>query len=297
MQGDNAETQQNSQRSFPMGFGVDKAMQNPAVVNSPWFKKAYDNALEFYEKDKVLDPKDRLELSKTYLSVARAQLWSGWGAFAIVTGIPFVNQYMKTGAIKGTKVTRAFALGFLSMFIGTQAGGSLAYKSKLKAAKPDILEDDPHLPKSSRQKQYEILKLLNMGMPTRWANYYYMTYKNPERRIPDPRLVMDKLKEGNSGVRNSSVLFDNKDPMGLYTGPQYDKKEGVPKTGVSQTTPPSQVTPRDDYDPFNDTETQEPTLSSWDKIRKENTAVDTKNGKSWEEIRKHDYDNSDTNYK
>ncbi|CDO95603.1 unnamed protein product [Kluyveromyces dobzhanskii CBS 2104] len=297
MQGDNGESQLNSQETFPVGSTVNKAAGDPAVVNSPWFQQAYKNALEFYEKDKVLDPKDRLELSKIYLSIARAELWSGWGAFALVTSIPFINQYMKTGVIKGTKVTRAFALGFFSMFAATQLSGSVAYKSKLKAIKPDIMEDDPNLPKSNQQKQYEVLKLLNMGMPTRWANYYYMTYKNPERRIPDPRLKMDKLKNGEHNTRNSSVLFDNKDPMGLYTGSQFDKKEGVPKLATPQTVSSAKNASIDHYDPFDDADPEESDLSSWEKIRKENVAVDTNGGNSWEEIRKHSYENPDSDYK
>lgn len=78
----------------------NKVLQNPEVVNSPWFQKAYQSAVEFYEKDKDLNPKDRLELSRIYLSIARAQLWGGWGGFAIVFGAPFAHRLYTTGAIK-----------------------------------------------------------------------------------------------------------------------------------------------------------------------------------------------------
>ena len=301
--GVNGASNADSPNSLTTGFpgagnrmGMNQMGANTAVWNSPWFQEAYHNAQEFYEKDKVLDPIDWLELSKIYLSIARAQLWSGWAAFGLVTSVPFVLQYKKTGGVKGTKVSRAFAFGFLSMFAATQAGGSLMYKSKLASIRPETLEDDPNVPKSSRQKQYEMMKLLNMGMPTRWATYFNLTYRNPEKRIPDPKLTMEKLKNGQATTRNRSVMFDNKDPMGLYTGPQFEKKEGVPKAGAIS--PPAQKVPQqvpqnDEYDPFNEEDNkEEESLSAWDRIRKENAVADTKAGNSWEEIRKKNYDNS-----
>lgn len=88
-----------------------KGMENELpFMKRPWFKKAYENAIEFHEKDELLDARDRLELSKAYRSIAKAEMWGGWLGFSAVFLTPFAYRYYKTKAIKGVKVPRNFVL-------------------------------------------------------------------------------------------------------------------------------------------------------------------------------------------
>lgn len=158
---------------------VDDSVAKAAkMVERPWFKEAYKSALQFYEKDSALDSKDRLELSKTFVTISRAQLWGGWAAFAVVFGSPFAYRLYKTGAVRGVKVPRYFALGLLAMFGTSQFSGRYAYKSKLAELNAagtfestnsydDEIQidsegnaiDNKEGTKPSNQRQYEMLKL------------------------------------------------------------------------------------------------------------------------------------------
>lgn len=249
------------------------------LLDKPWFREAYKSALKFYEKDNELDAKDRLELSNSYRSIARAELWGGWFGFSSVFLTPFAYQFYKTNAIKGVRVPRNFMLGLLAMFGTTQMAGNYMYSRKLNALDPngeianvnnygdeDTL--DVKQPQSRSQRQYEMMKLLNNGSASRWAAYFYMTYNNPARRLPNPKAKLEELKNPNS-PRGS--FLNQRDPMGLYSGPSFDKKEGVPlnKRPEYSVSDGEQGAEMDEYG------------SSWDKVRQQRST----SGSSWNRVR------------
>lgn len=254
--------------------------QNAALLNKPWFQEAYKSAMEFYTKDDQLDSRDRLELSRTYQSIARAELWGGWFGFSCVFLTPFGYQFYKTNAIRGVKVPRNFMLGLLAMLGSTQLAGNYMYSRKLAALDPDgrlasrnSYGDDDEVtnnqPKSSSQKQYEMMKLLNNGSAGRWAAYFYMTYQNPGRRLPNPKTKLEELKHPGS---HKSSFLNQRDPLGLYSGPAFDKKEGIPEVkGKNFPVKSKDVTSGG-------------STNSWESIRQENNVP----GSTWDRVRQRD---------
>lgn len=211
--------------------------KNAGLMSKPWFQEAYKAAMDFYKKDDQLDSRDRLELSKAYQSIARAELWGGWFGFSCVFLSPFAYQFYKTNAIRGVRVPRNFMLGLLAMFGTTQLAGNYMYSQKLASLDPDGIlaskssyeeHDQVSEPeaKTSLQRQYEMMKLLDNGSPARWAAYFYMTYQNPARRLPNPQVKLEQMKNGSNTQRGS--FMNQRDPMGLYSGPAFEKKENFP---------------------------------------------------------------------
>lgn len=280
-----SETGSSSMRSetneVAFGGNQEVASKNEASLNSEWFQNAYHSAVEFYEKDKVLNPKDRLELSQIYLSISRAQVWGGWIGFALVFGVPFAHRLYKTGAIRGVNVKRNFVLGLGTMLGSTYLSGSYMYKRKMESIKPLTMETDPTVEKTSQQKQYEMMKLLDGGMPGRWALYFYNSYRNPERRIRDPKKKMEELQAGNTSLRTTPAVFDNRDPMGLYSGPQFDKKEGVVNLDQDEK-----------HEGFPGSDASD---SSWDRIRQQNDSANSIEGNSWDQVRKQNSEHTESN--
>lgn len=246
-------------------------------MERPWFKKAYEKAIEFHEKDELLDAKDRLELSKAYRSIAKAQMWGGWLAFSSVFFTPFAYRYYKTNAIKGVKVPRNFVLGVMALFFATNVAGRSMYDRKLnerdltgslkdshaydygdndfEAAQPDQTKEV-----SRNKRQYDMMRLLDLGSPSKWSMYFYITYQNPERRLPDPKAKLEQLKK--TGVFSGSPFMNQRDPIGLY------RNKGKETSG-------SKDWGKDDNDNDNDS------LSSWEKVRNgEDGSLS-----SWESIR------------
>ncbi|SCU82424.1 LANO_0B06172g1_1 [Lachancea nothofagi CBS 11611] len=269
-------------------------------IDKPWFKEAYESALKFYAKDDILDTRDRLELSKTYVSIARAQLWGGWTAFTLVFGTPFALQLYKTKAIKGVKVPRNFVFGLIAMGLTAQTCGKYMYNFQLSKLDPnntlEASDSSDHYGDSktadfsqpisntpSRElRQYEMLKLLGYGMAPKWGQYFYSTYTNPDRRLPDPKAKLQEM-QNNQGPRVSPFL-NQRDPLGLYSGPKFDKKEGIPQMKERLS---DQETPIDDDDPLGHltNEAREPSLSSWQKVRHESGVVEGPTGDRWTQIR------------
>lgn len=242
-------------------------------MERPWFKKAYEKAIEFHERDELLDARDRLELSKAYRSIAKAQMWGGWLGFSTVFFTPFAYRYYKTNAIKGVRVPRNFVLGVMALFFATNIAGRSMYKRKLnerdptgalndsyannygdndfEAAQPDQTQEVPR-----NQRQYDMMRLLNLGAPSKWSMYFYITYQNPERRLPDPKVKLEQIKK--SGVFNGSPFLNQRDPIGLY------RNKGKKSSGRNEWG-------KDDND----------SLSSWEKVRNgEDGSLS-----SWENIR------------
>ncbi|AQZ14518.1 YIL077C [Zygosaccharomyces parabailii] len=258
------------------------------MSKQPWFDAAYKSALAFYQKDDQLDSKDRLDLSRKYESIANAELFGGWLGFTSVFLPPFFWQFYKTNAIKGVNVPKNFIAGLLVMFGSTQLSGNYMFSKKMKELDPNgtfkeetSYDDDTagEKPvKSSAQRQWEMMNLLNNGGATKWAAYFSLTYYNPERRLPDPRIKLAEMNSSDGQTRPGGLL-QHKDIMGLYTGPEAEKRrrEGIPEKASQQGEEPTK-----------------PALSSWDAIRAENNLPSSSNsagngskasGSSWDRIR------------
>ena len=126
-----------------LGKGEQQYVQNGQEMENelpfmkrPWFKKAYEKAIEFHEKDELLDARDRLELSKAYRSIAKAEMWGGWLGFSAVFLTPFAYRYYKTNAIRGVKVPRNFVLGVMALFFATNVAGRSMYTRQLNERDP-----------------------------------------------------------------------------------------------------------------------------------------------------------------
>lgn len=243
---------------------------------APWFQDAYKAAVEFHEKDKVLDPRDRLDLYNIYYSISRAQLWGGWGGFALVFGTPFVYKFYKTNSIRGVKVPRNFVLGLVGMIVSSNICRSFVFNMKFNELRSvsNYQYDDPNVEKSSKQKKYEMMELLKKDIfPIKWASYFHMTHINPSRIYPDPKIKLEQMKN-NTLESTPSRFINQRDPLGLYSGPKFDKQEGIPPPGVSVD------------NSINETDT----LSTWDKIRLKNGITPQED--SWEMIRKENFSKS-----
>ncbi|SCU96097.1 LAME_0F14862g1_1 [Lachancea meyersii CBS 8951] len=272
-------------------------------LDKPCFKEAYETALKFYAKDDVLDTRDRLELSKAYVSISRAQLWSGWTAFALVFGTPFGIQLYKTRAIKGVKVPRNFVLGLLAMALTAHTSGKAMYKSQLSRLDPnsafesssegnwDTLTDHDSEEISSQsglsreRRQYDMLKLLGYGMAPKWGQYFYSTYTNPERRLPNPKVKLDEMKNGKTP--SISPFLNQRDPIGLYSGPRHDKKDGIPQLAPRPDQSATISHDIDDDDPLGQVDTNPKTTytSSWDRVRNQRGVTNDATGGRWSQIR------------
>lgn len=271
--------------------GINVTAQNKAPFNQGWFQDAYKSAVEFYEKDSALDSRDRLEISKAYVSLVRAQMWGGWLGFATIFGSPFAYRYYKTSSIRGVKVPRNFVLGLIGLVIGQRIAGDRTYKSRLRELDPNgefhsagAYGDAQSGAKSGQQRQYEMLKLLGPGMAPRWATYFYSAYTNPERRLPDPKRKLKEMEDGK--LIKGSPFLNQRDPLGLYSGPRFDKKKGVPQVG--NTPQPSSMSCKDqDGDIFGEADQESssrPALSSWDRIRQENNVETSSSSPTWSKI-------------
>ncbi|GCE98802.1 hypothetical protein ZYGM_004261 [Zygosaccharomyces mellis] len=256
-----------------------RKMEMTNMSKQPWFDAAYKAALVFYEKDSQLDSKDRLELSKTYKRIASAQLYGGWIGFSVAFLPPFFWKLYKTNSIKGVNVPRNFIISLLVMIGSSNLSSNYAYKKKLNELNPtgvfhngnpygdDLAAETGQSTKSNSQRQWEMMQVLRDGGPTKWAAYFYLTFQNPERRLPDPKVKYNEIIE-NQGKMKPGGLLQNRDILGLYTGPDAEKKRREGITDVKQ----QNKGPK----------------SSWDSIREENTPNDaSSNGleSSWDKLR------------
>lgn len=285
----------------------------PSWLNSPAFQESYQKAIEFYEKDEVLDARDRLELSKKYTSIARAQFIGGWAGFSAVFITPFAYRYYKTGAIRGVKVPRNFVFGLVAMVVSTQLSGSMMYKKKLQELDPtgelaakyeskinknkqrnqygDFEADVPTLidenqnqnPPSRYQKEFDMMNLLKNGSAPKWAMYFYTTYQNPRRRFPNPAEMMDELKKAQR--QPLAPFLHQRDPFGLFK----DQNEKNDEKNDAYPNPTKNAKPADNNQlPL---EPPKPELS-WNKVRQQNSGKATT---AWDRIRngEHLNDNND----
>ena len=247
----------------------DKSDKGP--MNQPWFKEAYKAAVQFYEKDDVLDSRDREELYKAYNSISRAQMFGGWLGFSSVFIPPFFYQYYKTKEIKGVKVPRNFVIGLVVLAGSSFIAGNIAYKKQLQKLDPDnefgskgnygddALEDQQNQfqkIKPPAQRQYEMMTLLKNGSATRWAAYFSITQKNPEKRLPNPMIKLQEIQQ--EGLKRSSYM-NQRDPIGLYKDIPEKKIEDKGVTGNDGITTGG--------DSWTGVREEHKTNSSWDKIR------------------------------
>lgn len=252
----------------------DKSDKGP--MNQPWFKEAYKAAVNFYEKDDVLDSRDRGELYKAYNSISRAQMFGGWLGFSSIFIPPFFYQYYKTKEIKGVKVPRNFVIGLFALAGSSFIAGNIAYKKQLQKLDPDnefggkcdygddVLEDrQNHFQKVKppAQRQYEMMKLLKNGSATRWAAYFSITQKNPEKRLPNPMVKLQEIQQ--EGLKRSSYM-NQRDPIGLYKDiPEKKPEDSI--TVDNATASNSSITTNGDS--WTEIREGQKTNSSWDRIR------------------------------
>lgn len=247
---------------------------NTAMIKQPWFREAYKAAMDFYKIDDQLDSKDRLELSKAYQSITRAELVGGWLGFSSVFLTPFAYKFYKTNAIKGVRVPRNFILGLIAMFGTSQIAGNYMFARQLSNLDPDGTlanrsnyydEEVSAEHKTNAQRQYEMMRLLNNGAAARWAAYFQMTYHNPARRLPNPADKLNELKHGINTRRGG--FMNQRDPIGLYSGPNSEKKKGIPNYNCDR---------QSENGDGNSSLT-----NSWESIRREAKAP----GSSWDRVR------------
>ncbi|KAL3230988.1 hypothetical protein RNJ44_00627 [Nakaseomyces bracarensis] len=289
-----------------------RAPGGPAWTDTPAFQESYKKAIEFYNKDEVLDARDRLELSKKYTSIARAQFIGGWTGFSAVFVTPFAYQYYKTGAIRGVKVPRNFVLGLVAMVFSTQISGNMMYRKQINDLDPtgeltarlesdlnhpnesnqygDVQAEDElllkesnvsHEPKSRIQKEFEMMKLLNNGSAPKWAMYFYATYQNPRRRFPNPVEKMKELKD----MQNQPLapFLKQRDPFGLFKDQNKPADNDNTSTSPNNTkpTPVPMVKPSV---PLEDPKYEK----SWGTIRQSSSGSSQS---AWDRVRGGDYQN------
>ncbi|CEP62387.1 Rci37p LALA0_S05e04500g [Lachancea lanzarotensis] len=290
----------------------DRKQAVKALIDKPWFQEAYKSALDFHSKDDALDTRDRLELSKIYVSISKAQIWGGWATFAAVFGTPFGYQYYKTNAIRGVKVPRNFVFGLVAMALSARLCGKAVYNSQISKLDPNGTFEQTgkkwnepaemdygqaeQIPSSTlisrQQRQYEMMHLLGYSMAPKWARYFDYTYTNPERRFPDPKTLMQNVQDGE--IPRISPFLNQRDPLSLYSGPRHDEKKGIPRVGSAASSGSSSreekfTTTNDhsDTDPFGyEEKSSRPSqLSSWDRVRGENGVSNARRDERWSQIR------------
>lgn len=249
------------------------------MTKQPWFNAAYKSALIFYEKDSQLDSKDRLELSKTYRNIANAQLYGGWLGFSAGFLPPFFWKFYKTNSVKGVNVPRNFILSLILMMLSSNFSSNSFYRKKMNELDPagtfqngnpygsDMGDENV---KSNAQKQWEMMQVLGNGGSTKWAAYFYLTFQNPERRLPDPKEKLKKMVEGQEEIKPHGLL-QNRDLLGLYSGPEAERRR---REGINE----------------GQKQEDQPTKSSWESIREKNSVTGENSssnglGSSWNKLR------------
>ncbi|SMN18314.1 similar to Saccharomyces cerevisiae YIL077C Putative protein of unknown function [Maudiozyma saulgeensis] len=253
--------------------------EEKSPLNQPWFKEAYKAAVKFYEKDEVLDSRDREELYEAYNSISRAQMFGGWLGFSSIFIPPFAYQYYKTKDIKGVKVPRNFVMGLVMLAGSSFIASNMAYKRQLEKLDPDhqfghkgdygddsleaSYNNSSQQVKVRQQRQYEMMDLLGNGSATKWAAYFSITVKHPERRLPNPMIKLQEIQQ--EGLKRSSYM-NQRDPIGLY--------DDIPEQNPQITN----LLSKEEELPVNPKNTQ---VDSWTGIRADNNI-----GSSWDKVRR-----------
>lgn len=237
-------------------------------VYDPDTQKAFDLAVKFYEADKKLNRDDRQLLGSLYTKVTYSTLVFGWGTFFAVTSIPFYRQKLRTGSRKGTNVGRAILFGFAGMVIGAPIASKWSYNWQVDS----LQETNPRC--------YEVAKILKPSEAVKWMMYYKLTADHPEHLMKDPRSL-------EASQQRNKKLMQNRDPMGLYSGPRFDMQQGPSKSQEQEKTEFEEaevegVSPENNSDGGAN-------ISSWDKIRLQNgmktDGGNSNGGNSWNKVR------------
>lgn len=242
----------------------------------PVAQKAFQYAVDFYEKDRHLSTEERAILADTYTTVSYATLGIGWATFFAVTSVPFFRQKYKTGSTKGTNVGVAMLFGIGALMVASPFAANKSYNWQLDKLR------------QQNQKCYEVAKFLRPGDSAKWTLYYRLTKDHPEHIMKDPR-----SKE--AAEQRKKTIYTGRDPLGLHSGPRHEISKG-PKP--PQPIPPRDpqfdqpitgfdtITPIDQQDPFEEKkETTKTWTSTWDKIRDENGTGSASSGSSWDRLR------------
>lgn len=241
-------------------------------VYDPDTQKAFDLAVKFYEADQKLNRDDRQLLGSLYTKVTYSTLFFGWGAFFAMASIPFYRQKLRTGSRKGTSIGTATLLGFAGMIFGAPIGSKMTYNWQVDS----LQETNPRC--------YEVAKILKPSEAMKWMMYYKLTADHPEHLMKDPR-------SAEAAQQRNKKLMQNRDPMGLYSGPRFDMQQGPSKAVEDQQKTEFEEAEVEgistDDVPSNDGGAN---ISSWDKVRLQNgMKTDSSNsgsgGSSWSKIR------------
>jgi hypothetical protein len=236
----------------------------------PVAQKAFQYAVDFYQKDHLLNSDERSILADTYSTISYATLGFGWGTFFAVTSIPFYRQKLRTGSTKGTNVGIAMLFGLGAMMVASPYAAHKSYNWQLEKLR------------SQNEKCYEVAKFLKPGEATKWTMYYKLTKDHPEHIMKDPR-----SKE--AAEQRKKTIYTGRDPLGLYSGPRVEMSKR--KVEQSAQPPQSQPTPVTDElitdgDPFGEPVKEEKKWSSaWDRIRDSNSPTETTSDNRWARLR------------
>ena len=264
-------------------------IESQPPFNEPWFQAAYKSALQFYNKDDVLDQDDRRALSKIYSSIIKYQLAGGWLSFLSVFATPFAVSIYKRNTIKGVKVPRNFVLGLVVLLPATYCSGQYSYRKELRKLESEMggppskgnydtdfvddnavswghdEEDTPE--KAVARRRYEMMTLLGPNSATRWASYFHTTAIDPERRLPNPEVKLEEMKARiRAGTYKRQGYLSQKDPMGLYSGPREDKPRKQPVDTIEGTV----------ADSLGPAPQETEVVNSWDRVRRENLLGESK---------------------
>ncbi|ONH68139.1 hypothetical protein BON22_1865 [Cyberlindnera fabianii] len=265
---------------------TQRRAQEPFDVDNldPAAKRAFQYAIDFYEKDHLLTPNQRSLLANSYSTISTVTLCCGWATFFAVTAIPFQRQKLRTGSTKGTNVGLAMLFGMGGMMFSSPFAAQKAYNWQLEKLR------------NSDEKCYEVANLLKPSESTKWWMYYKLTKDHPEHIMKDPR-----SKEAEE--QRKKTIYSGRDPMGLYSGPRAEmnkRQAGIPDAdkvggGVTGIASGSSIPEfdgsdnvnDDDDDPFIERDVKEPSYSSaWDRVRHSNGVDDNpQSGSSWGRLR------------
>ncbi|KAH3902721.1 uncharacterized protein SCODWIG_03136 [Saccharomycodes ludwigii] len=279
---DPLQTQSNNNSNFNNAEPLGPDLDHLEEIQNPWLRASYKSALEFFQRDNVLDTADRETLFNNYAALTRSELAGGWGAFAAVFGTPFAYQYYKTKGIRGVQVPRNFIFGLGALMLGTWISGKMVYAKQL-----DILQKQFYEPDNTNRayRQYNMMTLLPPGEAARWAGYFQTTAINPARKVVDPRLKFQNVENKIEGKVPPSGFLSQRDPMNLYSRPGYEKNKGsnMPtkatdtmatdnNTHSFENSNPNdvfQINFEDDGENINKNNNI-PEVSAWEKIRRQN---------------------------
>ncbi|ODQ78478.1 hypothetical protein BABINDRAFT_9258 [Babjeviella inositovora NRRL Y-12698] len=218
--------------------------------------RGFDHLMKLYEVDRRLTMRNRQDIIDFYTSLSKSTLSYGWGAFFALGSIPFVLRYRRTGSTRGARAGLGIIGGMLGMMAGSNYGLRRGYSTGFHA-----LEQD-----SSKQPVVEMIKLMSPMEAPMWMRYFQETAKDETKVMPDPRVVVQQLKEQGIEIK-PGFLGRTRDPLGIH--PRRPASVCRDQSSTAQPSIATQVSEMDN-DPFAEAEPAKPTLSPWEAVRVRN---------------------------